>query len=170
MKWGNSDGAKKGKVAYTQQQAKVKVSRYCAYQERSQHEVRQKLADMGFWGDEAEEIIADLIETDFVNEERFARAFAGGKFRVKKWGRQKITQALKAHKVSAYCLKAALSEIKEEDYWNTLVEQTKKRWAKEKGPQEYVRKQKTVRYLITRGYEQDLAWEALLQVMEEQNE
>ena len=161
MKYHRENDGRKAPVAYTQQQAKVKVCRYCAYQERSHQEVRQKLADMGFYGDDAEEIIADLIGEGYLNEERFARAYAGGKFRVKKWGRVKIRQGLKQHRVSDYCMRAGLSEIDPEEYWQTLRALAQQRWEKEKGQQAYIRRAKAARYLVGRGYEQDLVMEAL---------
>ena len=161
-------GSSKGSpnTAYTQQQAKVKVSRYCAYQERSHHEVRQKLASMGFYGDEAEGVIADLIAEGFINEERFARAYVGGNFRVKKWGRHKILQGLKQHRISAYCIKAGMKEVDPEVYWETLLHLARQRWEKERKGTEWERSQKVARYLLGRGYEQDLIWEAVKEVQE----
>ncbi|MEL6534582.1 MAG: RecX family transcriptional regulator [Bacteroidota bacterium] len=156
------DNRGRPKPVYTQQQAKVKVSRYCAYQERSHHEVRQKLAELGMYGDDAEAVIADLISENFINEERFARAYAGGKFRTKQWGRLKIQQGLKQHRISAYCMKAAMKEIDPEAYWLTLQTLAKKRWEHEKKEtKDWIRKQKVARYLVGRGFEQDLIWEAI---------
>ena len=104
---------KKPKV-YTQKQALIKAESYCAYQERCQQEVRDKLYSWGLHEVQVENVIADLIASNFINEERFAKAYAGGKFRIKKWGRVKISIELKRRKISTYCIKKGLAEIEEE--------------------------------------------------------
>jgi len=110
---------KKPKV-YTQKQALIKAESYCAYQERCQQELRDKLYSWGLHEIQVENVIADLIASNFINEERFAKAYAGGKFRIKKWGRVKISIELKRRKISAYCIKKGLAEIEEEEYIKTL--------------------------------------------------
>jgi regulatory protein len=101
-------------------QALPKVKQYCAYQERCHSEVKEKLFTYGVYGDDADSIISTLIEEDYLNEERFAIAFAGGKFRMKQWGKVKISYELKQKQVSAYCIKKALQSIQAEEYENTL--------------------------------------------------
>ncbi|MBK8342084.1 MAG: RecX family transcriptional regulator [Bacteroidetes bacterium] len=98
-----------------------KLRHYCAYQERCHEEVRTKLLSLKIYGEGLEAIINKLIEDDFLNEERFAKAYAGGKFRMKKWGRGKIVQGLKLRKISDYCIKKAMLEIDESDYQKTLA-------------------------------------------------
>lgn len=139
---------------------------YCAYQERSQQELRDKLYDYGLRPDEVENMIADLIGDNFLNEERFAKAYAGGKFRVKKWGRYKIRQGLKQHKISDYCQRKGMAEIDPEEYYNTLKEllSRKKQGLKEKDL--FALKTKLARYVIGKGYEQDLVWEAINEILE----
>lgn len=139
---------------------------YCAYQERSQQELRDKLYDYGLRPDEVENMIADLIGDNFLNEERFAKAYAGGKFRVKKWGRYKIRQGLKLHKISDYCQRKGMAEIDPEEYYNTLKEllSRKKQGLKEKDL--FALKTKLARYVIGKGYEQDLVWEAINEILE----
>lgn len=110
------------KKVYTINQAYTKAARYCAYQERTQQEVREKIYAYGLYSDEAEEVIARLIEDNFINEERFAQAFAGGKFRLKKWGRAKIEHALREKGISDYCVRKGLEQIDPEDYLHTLQE------------------------------------------------
>eukprot|EP01137_Pigoraptor_chileana_P009486 Opistho-2@57843 len=105
----------------------VKAANFCAYQERTQQEVRKRLAELEVEGDEAEEMIVWLIENNYLNEERFARIFAGSKFRQKRWGRLKIRQELKMRGVSEYCLKAGMSEIDDEDYLQTLTDLLEKK-------------------------------------------
>ena len=140
----------------------LKAASYCAYQERTQDEVRQRLKDWNVWGDEAEEIISELIQENFVNEERFARVFAGSKFRVKKWGRRKIMFELKKRRLSDYCIKAGMNEINDEDYYETLqtlIEKKKHDYRKEEN--EYKLNQKVAQFAVGKGYESSLIWEIL---------
>src|ERR1041384_7614127 len=102
------------------EQAYQKLKHYCAYQERCHSEVKEKLYQLGIRKKDHDEIIAALIEENYLNEERFAISFAGGKFRMKQWGRLKIKQALKQRQVSEYCIKKALKEIDEKTYRKTL--------------------------------------------------
>src|SRR5687767_15443183 len=104
----------------TKEQALQKLRHYCAYQERCHVEVKEKLYSFGLRKQMVEESIAQLIEEDYLNEERFAIQFAGGKFRMKQWGRVKIKYALKQKQVSEYCIKKAMKELDEKDYGNTL--------------------------------------------------
>ena len=151
---------KKPKV-YTQKQALIKAESYCAYQERCQQEVRDKLYSWGVHEIQVENVIADLIASNFINEERFAKAYAGGKFRIKKWGRVKISIELKRRKISTYCIKKGLAEIEEEEYIKTLqkvaevkIKATKERDSKKK-------KYKVMNYLLSRGFENDLVVEVV---------
>lgn len=141
------------------QQAREKISRYCAYQERSHLEVRKKLYEFGLYRDDVEEIISLLITDGFLNEERFAKAFAGGKFRIKKWGRIKIVHALEGKGVSKNCIKLALKEIDDVDYQeilNRLIEEKSGILSQEEN--EYVKKDKLSKFLIQRGFEPDIVW------------
>jgi regulatory protein len=148
----------------TKEQAIQKLKQYCGYQERSHHEVQQKLWELGVKRSEHDEIIATLIEEDYLNEERFAKAFAGGKFRMKDWGRKKILYALMEKKVSEYNIKQAMKEIDEEQYQKTLVTLTEKKYALLKSEQYLVRKKKTIDYLLQKGYEQDLVFRAVNEI------
>ena len=105
---------------FTPQQALPKIKQYCAYQERCHSEVKDKLYSFGLNKNEVEELISKLIEDNYLNEERFAIQFAGGKFRVKQWGRIKIKYQLKQKQVGEYCIKKALAAIDPSDYANTL--------------------------------------------------
>ena len=108
------------KKILTVEQALIRIQKYCAYQERSQQEVRNRLYQWGLRSHEIESMIVDLIQENFLKEERFATAFTGGKFRQKKWGRGKIKMALQEKRVSPPLIKKALSEISEKDYIKTL--------------------------------------------------
>ena len=115
---------------------KAAILHYCKYQERCHSEVRNKLYELGFTTPEVEQQIAGLIETGVLNEERFARAFAGGKFRMKQWGREKIKQQLKLRKISDYCIKKAMTEIDGDDYDETLNKLAYKKLKGDPGRQE----------------------------------
>lgn len=140
----------------TKEQALQKLKHYCGYQERCHSEVKEKLWQLKVSKKEHDEIIASLIEDDYLNEERFAVLFAGGKFRVKQWGRVKIKYELKQKQVSEYSIKKALSQINEEDYLKTLVLQAKKKYATLKNEHWMIRKKKTIDYLAHKGYEHGL--------------
>ncbi|MCO4291678.1 RecX family transcriptional regulator [Solitalea sp. MAHUQ-68] len=138
-----------------------KASKFCAYQERSQQEVRSKLYEWGLWTEAVEEIISDLIVNNFINEERFARAYSLGKFRMKQWGRIKIKQGLKLKGVSENLIKKGLASIDGNDYEQTLIHLFEKRDASEKESDNYKRKFKISQYLISRGFESDLVWNVI---------
>jgi regulatory protein len=137
-------------------QALEKARAWCAYQERCSQDTRKKLSDWGLWGDEAEQVIAQLISEGFLNEERFAKAFAGGKFRIKKWGKRKIVSELKKKNISEPCIRRGLAVIEEAEYLATLkmllLKKTKD--AKESNP--WRLKTKIVTFLVSKGYEPEL--------------
>ena len=149
------------KKILTKEQALQKLRQYCAYQERSHSEVQQKLYELGIRKQDHDEILSTLIEEDYLNEERFAKAFAGGKFRMKDWGRKKIFYALKEKRVSEYSIKQAMKEIDEEDYWKNLKELVEEKYGTLKDEQHLVRKKKTIDYMLQKGYEFDLVTNAV---------
>jgi regulatory protein len=142
-------------------EALIKAANFCAYQERTHKEVRQRLAELEVISDESEAIITWLIENNYLNEERFARIFAGSKFRQKKWGRIKIRQELKMRGVSDYCLKAGMSEIDGEDYMITLQEIIEKKSRDIKDSNKLIIKQKLVKFALSRGFENDLVFDVV---------
>jgi regulatory protein len=141
--------------------AKAKLESYCAYQERSQQEVRDKLYEYGLHSAEVEDVICNLIENNFLNEERFAIAFALGKFRIKHWGRIKIKQGLKLKRIGDKLIKKALDKIDGDDYLNTLRRILDKKDATLKEPDAFKRRQKLISYALTKGYEKDLIFDCL---------
>lgn len=148
---------------YDIKEAKSKIEGFCAYQERTQKEVREKLIAWGILPSIADELIVELIQSNFINEERFAKAFAGGRFRIKKWGRKKIALELKYRGVSEYCIKKGLAEIEDEEYLKTLQGLLEKRTIVTRDKNEFTRKAKIVSYLIRKGFEPDLVWDELNQ-------
>lgn len=135
-----------------------KLQRYCAYQDRCHQEVRQKLYDMGVYGDAAEEIISALIVENFLNEERFARSYARGKFRIKKWGKTRIQLELKRRNISTYCIKKAMEELEAFDYETTLLELLEKKNAQIRESNTFKKRNKLARYAIGKGYHPNLVW------------
>jgi regulatory protein len=139
----------------TKEQALQKLMHYCAYQERCHNEVREKLFQLGAWKKDHDEIIATLISENYLNEERFAIAFAGGKWRTKRWGRLKIKRALQQKGLSAYCIAKGLKEIGEDEYDRTIIELARKKYAALKNLQYLVRKKRTIDFLVGKGFETD---------------
>ncbi len=148
----------------TKEQALQKVRQYCAYQERSHYEVEQKLWELGIRKVDQGEIISTLIEEDYLNEERFAVQFAGGKFRMNEWGKKKIFYALKEKRVSDYNIKKGLAAIAEADYLKTMREQVEKKYESLKEEHHLVRKRKTMDYLLQKGFESDLVGGVLKEI------
>lgn len=150
------------KPLLNKEQALQKLKYYCAYQERCHQEVREKLYSLGLHKNEVDEMLSQLIEEDYLNEERFAIQYAGGKFRMKQWGRVKIKHALKQKQVSEYCIKKALLQIDEEDYLKTLEKLTSgKLNILEDEENFFIKKSKLQDYLLQKGFEPDLIREAL---------
>ena len=148
----------------TPEQALQKLKHYCGYQERCHHEVTDKLYSLGVRKADQGEIIAALISEGYLNEERFAIAFAGGKFRVNEWGRVKIKYELRQKHVSDYCIKKALRQIGDEDYIKVLQKLATQKYASLKTEQYLVRKKKTMDYLVQRGFEASLVEAAVATV------
>lgn len=136
-----------------------RIKHYCAYQDRCHSEVRNKLLELSYRGDELEEVISMLISEDFLNEERFARSYCRGKFRFKNWGRVKIIQQLKARQVSDYCIKKGLEEIDEREYLHVLEQLfLKKLETLRNEKNSWRKKSKLLQYLRSKGFEPSLIY------------
>lgn len=148
--------------SFTPSQAIEKMRHYCAYQERSHFEVREKLFGFGLNSQEVDSIMADLISQDYLNEERFAVLFAGGKFRVKKWGRKKIIYELKARKVSEYNIKLGIASIDHQEYLNTISELIQKKMSLliSEGNNGFELRARTIAFMIQKGFETGLVQDA----------
>ena len=141
----------------SKEQALPKIKQYCTYQERCHAEVKEKLYAFGLYKKDVEQLISQLIEENYLNEERFAIQYAGGKFRMNQWGRIKIKYALKQKQVSDYCIKKALKEINESDYKKTLQKLTEQKLKTLKGEKNiFIKKRKLQDYLLQKGYEGEL--------------
>lgn len=150
---------------FTPSEARAKAEGFCAYQERSHQEVRDKLYSYGLWRDDVEEILSHLITDGFLNEERFAKAFAGGKFRIKHWGKTKIENVLKFKGLSKRCIQSGLKEIDERDYRKTLVQLIKKKNQTLDEPNVFKRRHKLAKFVIGKGYESELVWIVVMDVV-----
>ena len=148
-------------ITNLKQQSRAKAMKYCAYQERTQQEVRDKLYSYGLYPDAVEDVLTELITEDFINEERYAQSFARGKFRQNKWGKVKIKRSLQQKGISRYCVEQGMREIDDSDYYGTLYQLMTKKWESLANDDPYARKNKTVRYALGKGYEADLAWKVV---------
>ena len=142
-------------------EAKAKIEGYCAYQERSHHEVKTKLYSYGLHSGEVDQLLTNLIVDGFLNEERYAKAFAGGKFRMKKWGRIKIVHALEAQGLSKNCIRIGLKEIDPDDYDKTLRQLLERKGEETETENIFEKRDKLSKYAIQKGYEPDLVWSVL---------
>lgn len=147
-------------------EAKSKIEAWCAYQERCQFEVANKLREWNVDQEHVDIIIADLIQNRFVDELRFATAYASGKFRIKHWGRNKIKFKLKGYQISDYSIRMALSEIEEEEYLQTLTLLAERKLAELKsGLSILEKKAKIYNFLSSKGYESDSVFEIVKKVL-----
>ena len=141
--------------------ARAKAEHYCSYQERSQQEVRDELYEWGQPANVVENIISELITGNFLNEERFAKAYATGKFRQKGWGKVKIKQGLKFKRVPDVLIKKALQSIPDDEYLLMLQKVLAKKGAVLSEKNLYKRNYKLQQYALGRGYESDLVADVL---------
>jgi regulatory protein len=136
-----------------------KAKHYCAYQERCHSEVREKLYSFGLHKNEVDQLLTQLIEEDYLNEERFAIAYAGGKFRIKNWGKEKIKQALKQKQVSDYCIRKALNLINTLDYNKTFLLLANKKLKELKSEKNiFIKKKKMQNYLFQKGFDTKMVY------------
>lgn len=144
-------------------EAKAKMEAWCAYQERCQFEVEQKLIGWKFNEEQRSQLIADLISNRFIDEERFACAYVSGKFRIKHWGRNKIRQHLKQKRISDYSIKKGMQEIDPDAYWETLKKLAERKLSEKKSSEsEWQAKARVQRYLSAKGYEFDLIADVIM--------
>jgi regulatory protein len=136
--------------------ALIKAEQFCAYQERSQQEVRDKLYDLGMYPTGVESVISQLITGNFLNEERFAKAYAQGKFRMNGWGRIKIKQGLKFKKVPEKLINKALQLLDGDEYLNVLQKILDKKQRQLHETDAFKRRYKLQQYAMSRGFESDL--------------
>lgn len=153
------------KKVFTIQEIKRKLEQYCVYQDRCHKEVEQKMREYNLIPEAKEMILLSLLKDNFLNEERFAKSFARGKFRIKHWGKQRIVQELKQRDISAYNIKSALKEIDEQEYLKTIFEITEKRNSTINESNSYKKKKKLIDFLLRKGYETDLIFRVVNEIL-----
>ncbi|RED48777.1 regulatory protein RecX [Seonamhaeicola aphaedonensis] len=146
------------KQTYTLEEAKRKLENYCVYQERCHKEVRQKLQEMHMIPEAIDVIIVHLLEHNFLNEERFAKAFVRGKFSIKKWGKYRLTSELKKKDISKTNINQAINEIDDENYYNVFNHLAQKQVLSITDKNKYKKRKKLADYLLYRGWESDLVY------------
>ena len=153
------------KKSFTIDEVKRKLENYCVYQDRCHKEVEQKMREYFLIPEAKEMILLSLMKDNFLNEERFAKSFARGKFRIKSWGKQRIIRELKFKDISAYNIKTALKEIDETDYLETIYKITENRNAVISEANIYKRKQKLIGFLMRKGFENELIYRVVNEVV-----
>lgn len=149
------------KKFFSKEEALLKASLWCSRQERSQQELREKLREWGQGSGASEQIIAQMVEQGFINEERFARIYAGGKFRILGWGPRRIREGLQYKQVSAYCIDRAIAQFSESDLIAKLRGLLKKKAPAYAGVDPRQQLHKLAQWAISRGYEPAMVWELL---------
>lgn len=157
----------KKKKSFTVDEIKRKLEQYCVYQDRCHKEVEKKMRDYELIPEAREMILLSLMQNNFLNEERFAKSFARGKFRIKKWGKQRIIRELKFKDISAYNIKTALKEIDEQAYLNTIYRITEKRSTTISETNNYKKKKKLIDFLMRKGFENELIFKTVNDVLDE---
>lgn len=147
--------------SYTVEEAQNKLMHFCAYRDRSHKEVEEKLLAMRMIPQAREKIILKLMQDGFLNEERFARSFVRGKFRMNKWGRIKIRQELKLRGISAPLVQIAMTEIVEDEYLQTLHELAQKKWAQLGALDLRKKRERLASHLLSKGFEPGLVYELI---------
>lgn len=145
---------------------KYKLEKYCVYQDRCHKEVEKKLAEYNLIPEAKEYILLHLLQHDFLNEERFAKSFARGKFRIKKWGKQRIVRELKLRDISQYTINTALKEIDQEEYIQTLYDLAEKKNTSITEKNSFKRKKKLIDFLLYRGFETHLIYEVVNEIVQ----
>ncbi len=151
----------KNEKSYTVAEATKLMENFCAYQERCHKEVDQKLYNLNMIPEARDKITLHLLQHNFLNEERFSKAFARGKFSIKNWGRVRIVNELKFRNISPYNIKTALKEIDQTDYLQTIQNVAEKKWDLIKEPNAFKKRSKLISYLSSKGYETEIIYEVM---------
>lgn len=156
---------------YTPLEALNKARDWCSRQERAQQDARDKLYGWGLTPDEVEETIASLVSDNYLSEERYARAYVSGRFRIKKWGRIKILNGLKQKRISSPCMRLGMEEIDESEYLETLDNLLRKKSRQSNlDVRDFLDRQKLAAFLIRKGYESELVWSRIQALEDHESE
>ena len=138
-----------------------RIKNYCALQDRCQWDVLEKMREWGLQQATKDHILEILINEKFVDEERYATSFCRGKFRIKNWGKRKITNELKRKQISIICINIGLQEIDDNDYNQVLDKLFHQKKATLKDKNQFIKKTKIANFLIQRGFESNLVWDKI---------
>lgn len=150
------------KKLFTFDEIKQKLVNYCVYQDRCHAEVEQKMREFVLIPEAKDEILLYLMKENYLNEERFTRSYIRGKFNIKHWGKNKIKMHLKQKGITEKLITKSFDEIDNDDYLNIIKKLYENHFSKQKGLQVYQKKSKTIKYLLSRGFE----YENILQVID----
>jgi len=153
------------KKSFTVDELQKKMEYYCVYQDRCHQEVERKMNEYQLIPEAKEKILLYLMAHNFLNEERFSKSFARGKFRIKNWGKQRIVRELRVKNISNYNIKSALKEINEEEYLQTIYRITENRNNSITEKNTLKRKKKLQNFLLRKGFEYDLIFKTVNEVM-----
>nr|WP_314494084.1 regulatory protein RecX [uncultured Chryseobacterium sp.] len=144
------------KKLFTFEETRQKLVNYCVYQDRCHAEVEQKMKEFVLIPEAKEEIILYLLRENYLNEERFTRSYIRGKFNIKHWGKTKIRMHLKQKGITEKLIIRCYDEIHDDDYRKTIQRLYENYESKLRGLKDYQKKSKTVKYLLSRGFEYDV--------------
>ena len=133
----------------------------CSAQERCRSEISEKLASRKVTSDDIDKILAVLIAENFIDESRYARTFAGDKFRLNKWGKVKIRYMLQHKNIPGEIIESALLDIGDENYSTSLREELSKKRKTIKGSNAFEIRGKLFRFAQQRGFETGLIYKIL---------
>ena len=153
------------KKSYTVDELQKKMEYYCVYQDRCHQEVERKMNEHQLIPEAQEKILLYLMQHNFLNEERFSKSFARGKFRIKNWGKQRIVRELNFRNISSYNIKTALKEINEEDYLQTIYRITENKNNNISEKNIHKRKKKLTDFLLRKGFEYDLIFKTVKDII-----
>jgi regulatory protein len=142
-------------------EAKLRAAKFCAYQERAPFEVEEKLKSFGLNQKHIDQILRELSEDGYVNENRFANIYAKGKFRNNKWGKIKIRQHLLFKQIPKEVAEQGIMEIPDEEYEAMIKNLIKNKCNALEEPDLFIKNNKIASYLIQKGFEPDLVWKFL---------
>lgn len=148
--------------AYTVDQIKAKMEHYCAYQDRCHYDVEKKMREFFLIPEAKDEILLGLMDDKFLNEERFAKSFVRGKFRIKRWGKRKIVLELKKRNISEYLIKLGLKEIDDDEYFSTADKLILKKIDLVKANNNFELRKKVITFMLSKGYDYELVSEILM--------
>ncbi|CAI8417674.1 MAG: Regulatory protein RecX [Flavobacterium sp. SCGC AAA160-P02] len=149
------------KNVFTVDEIKKKLEYYCVYQDRCHKEVEKKIREYKLIPEAREKILLHLMRHNFLNEERFSKSFARGKFRIKNYGKLRIIRELKYRNISKYNIEIALNEINEEEYQGIAIKLIEKKAASIDEENPIKERKKIIEYMLRKGYELDLIQEII---------